>query len=64
MVTAMIDQGKNSPVVGIVSSRFSSSYFAAATTTHHSLMMLLPGQCNKTSNLVWRLLRRWLQCQQ
>jgi hypothetical protein len=54
---AMIDQGTNSPVVGIISSRSSSSYFATATTTHHSLMMLLPGQCNKTTNLAWRLLR-------
>ena len=41
--TAMIDQVKNLPVVGIVTSCSSSSYFAATAAMHHSPTMSLPG---------------------
>jgi hypothetical protein len=50
-------------VVGIVSSRSSSSYFAATATMHLSPMMSLPGQCRTTTNSAKRLPSRWLRCQ-
>jgi hypothetical protein len=49
-------------VVGIISSRSSSSYFAATTTTHLSPMMSLPGQRSITTNSAKRLPSRWLRC--
>jgi hypothetical protein len=49
-------------VVGIVSSRSSSSYFDATATTHLSPTMSLPGQRSITTNSAKRLPSRWLQC--
>ncbi len=49
-------------VVGIVSSRSSSSYFAATATAHLSPTMSLPGQRRITTNLAKRLPSRRFQC--
>jgi hypothetical protein len=49
-------------VVGIISSRSSSSYFATTATMHLSPTMSLPRRCSITTDLAKRLLSRWLQC--
>ncbi len=49
-------------VVGIVSSRSSSSYFTATATTHLSPTMSPPGRCSITTDSAKRLPSRWLQC--
>jgi hypothetical protein len=49
--TAMINQGMNLPVEGIVTSCSSSSYFAATATMHHPPAMSLPEQCSITTDL-------------
>ncbi len=49
-------------VVGIVSSRSSSSYFAATSTTHPSPTMSLPGRRSITTDLAKRLPNRRLRC--
>jgi hypothetical protein len=49
-------------VIGIVSSRSSSSYFAATATTYLSPTMSLPGQRSITTNSAKRLPSRRLRC--
>jgi hypothetical protein len=49
-------------VVGIVSSRSSSSYFAATATTHLSPTMSLPGRRSITTDSAKRLPSRRLRC--
>ncbi len=49
-------------VVGIVSSRTSSSYFAATATMHLSPMMSHPGRGSITTDSAKRLPSRRLQC--